>query len=268
MKLDNSNGRYIIIIAGILLLSVILVSLAFASEGWNRSVFTSDDTLQSRVSQLNSNGKNMKREIPLGVGLLPITDKCVKKHVDTLDEGWIYLYGYNIPDALPTYLDDLSGWYVNFVSYGGYELTGGKVDVYQYKFTDQSKFVGTLTMSATPTEVLGSELASIPGISIVGDIDDNAQYVLWAVSFALESSPLQFNSNYLPELFAPEVCDLIDGDDCGVCWPCGPSCQDDDFDKEIKLKFYFDWEGCPRPDQDFQVILTYKCMFPESPTPD
>jgi len=257
MKLDSSNGRYTIIIAGILVISGVMISLAFASESWNRSVFTCEDTLQNRVSQLNSNGNKVKKdhEFPLGVGLLPIADKCVKRNIDTLDEGWIYLYANTIPDSVPLYLDDVSTWSVDFVSYGGYEMTGGIVDIYQNKYTDLSRYVGSVDMTPTPTPVLGSDLATIPGIGIVGAVDPDAQFVLWTISFALSSGPLQFNSNYLPELFAPSACTLLSGDDCGVCWPCDP-CPDDDFDKEVKMKFYFDWEGCPQPDQDFQIILT------------
>jgi hypothetical protein len=273
MKLDNSNGRYIIIIAGILVISVVFVSLAFASEGWNLSVFTFDNSLQNRDYQINSNGNNMKKdhEIPLGVGLLPIAEKCVKRNIDTANEGWIYLFDNTIPDSVPLYLTDLSTWSVSFISFGGYEFTDGYIDVYQNKYGETSKFVGTLDMQILPENIdtmTGAELLAstidLTGIDVVAE----ANYILYTVTFTLSTDgPLQFNSNYLPELVAPSACTLVDGDDCGVCWPCGP-CQDDDLDKEVKLKFFFNWEGCPNPDQDFQIILTYKCMFLESPIPD
>jgi len=257
MKLDNSNRRYSNIIAGILVISVASIFLACAFGVWDHKVISNDDPLPNGVvisaSSENNIMENNHLVIHSGVGFLPVHEKIVKVF-DTEDEGWLFFDQSNMPDVFPLTLTqaDVDAWDVIVYAYGGYEFVSGYVDLYQSRSWNKREYVGTLIYDVE-TVVFDVDLVDPDWIS--GDADYTVDVITLNFTIEAASGEINFDSNHLPSLYDSGWMRVYDG-------PCP-----DDLDKEVIFKEKMIWSGCWSSDQNFRVILAYKCMLrsPELP---
>ena len=246
MKLDYSNKRYSHFIAGILLITVTSIFLACAFGIWDYKVISNSNPLINEVGMSGGDGNNLIENdplvIPSGVGILPVNEKIVK-HFDTVDEGWLYFDQSGIPTEFPLTITqaDLNTWDVKVYSYGGYDFISGYVDIWQ-----KGDKMGTLNYAV---ETLTEDTLYI--------MDGNEYTVdLFELSITLKDDvEINLDSNHMPSLFDSGWMRVFDG-------PCP-----DDLDKEVVFKEKMIWSGCHNLDQQFRVILAYKCMLrsPELP---
>ncbi len=148
-----------------------------------------------------------------------------------LVEGWCTMPGYIevydawIDEMLPLCLTNevLSMWYIDFYTYGGYELWGGYVEVWQ-----KDEYKGKLLIGY---EYLGKQITEM------------CCFDYWRAYFYLECDPICLDSSFYPEIY-DGVLGLCEGGYPGDMIP----------GKEVDMFFSFDWTGCePGNDQDFTV---------------
>ena len=245
MKLDNSNRRHSNIIAGILVISVASIFLACAFGVWDHKVISNDDPLPNGVVISASSGNNIMENnhlvIPSGGGFLPVHEK-INRMFDTEDEGWLYFDQSLIPDVFPLTITQttLDTWDVTVYSYGGYEFISGYVKLWQ-----KGDIVGRLNYDVETVVYNSLEYISVLGADYFVDV--------YTLNFTLDSNPINIDSNHIPSLYDGGWKRIAEG----------PK----DLDKEVRFVEDMIWSGCGLPDQQFRVILAYKCMLrsPELP---
>jgi hypothetical protein len=260
MKFTDSNKIYFKIIAGILVISVLAIFLGFTlGVGGNN---TSEN---SEILFIPEN-KTLKNNV-LGKNDVSVPYECYKSGLDT-ETGWIRVCDYYFDnDILPLCISDCSidDWYMIFCSWGGYVPTDGSVVIYQPDPDDKNKLVekGTLDIDFVeipmPTDCCCANL-----------IPCCCEPTVWKAIFSVECGGcIALDSNHIPT-FIDETCV---GGGPGTdfnCWevPAQPEDPPRTLGKEVTLEFFMDWQGCNGPDQQFEVILIHKVMFPESSTPE
>ncbi|MFX0002962.1 MAG: hypothetical protein ACFE9J_05710 [Candidatus Hermodarchaeota archaeon] len=254
MKIDNSNKRYLIVIAGILIISLISIFLAYALGDWDHNAFPNNNPPPNGGLLLTNRENNIvENNILTEVGFLPIAEKAQKSGIDT-SSGVIYIADHNIPDTLPLCINqiDVDTWYATIYTHGGYTFEEGKVKVYQGKSDDPwwDKYVGEITiLGAGPTAI------DVPA-DLPFDTCGALQVMQWDITFDMVVDPIMLDSNHVPTVYGDGL--------FASCWDPLPQ----DLDKYVTLKFYMTWKGCDDEEQEFQIIWAYFCMFLESPTPD
>ena len=240
MELDDSDCRYSLLIAGILVATIFSIFLVIALGAWGHSIFsgTGIEPVPGGLP-LSSGGDPTENNTSLddilsGVEFLPVTDGCMLEDLDT-EPGWVYIHDFYVPDPLPLCLTGSLGG-ATVMSYGGYDFFGGTGMIFQGKSDAPlcEKLVGMFDIIVT-----GHELVD-PGHCPWADpcclVD------MWTVEFVVDGC-VQLDSNHAPVVYGDccQVFDLCDG-------------VPDDLDKYVDLGFITCWSGCEKPDQDFQII--------------
>ncbi|MFX1504302.1 MAG: hypothetical protein ACFFDH_25300 [Promethearchaeota archaeon] len=255
MKLDDSNKRYSYFIAGILVIAVASIFLACVFGIWDHKIISWDNPLSDRMVIPVNNGNNIMRNneiiIPSGVGFPPTHEKVSRKF-DT-EEGWLYFTqtpGIIEPLPLTITQDVVDSWGDIIVySFGGYGFVNGGADLYQ----KDDGWIGSITYN---------ELSVLTDQELTVDLDgdgplDEQTYVVdvYTLDVVLDQPQIVLESNHLPDLY-----------DTGCMWAfdCPPV---PDLNKDVRFKENMKWEGCYQNDQQFRVMLAYKCMLrsPELP---
>jgi len=154
-----------------------------------------------------------------------------------VEAGWIEIVDYNVPtsgEELPLVIDQLEvdEWSITVHVWGGYTPEDGKIFVFQNKECLQG-------------------IIDIEWTQLLGYYGGPMRY---EASFVVDSN-IYLDSNHYPEI-------LPTGFPAWVL-DCPPV---ENLDKFVTFVICTDWEGCPKPDQAFKVILAHKVMFPESKT--
>ncbi len=256
MELDDTDNRYSLLIAGILVATIFSIFLVIALGVWGHSIFSGTGIEPVPGGLPISNGgntvvnNNPTDDILSGVEFLPISDGCMDCGLDT-EQGWVYIHDYYVQDPLPLCLTGSFGNALVY-SYGGYDFFGGTGMIFQGKSDTplNEKLVGMFDIVVT-----GHELVE-PGMCPYADpccmVDQ------WTVEFVVDGC-VQLDSNHVPNIIGDDCCQVFDLCD-GV---------PDDLDKYVDLGFITCWSGCEKPDQDFQIILAYSLVcYRSPPTPD
>ncbi|MFX0105324.1 MAG: hypothetical protein ACFE75_07530 [Candidatus Hodarchaeota archaeon] len=246
MNLDNSNKRYSHFIAGILIISVASIFLVCASGIWEHKVISNYNPLTNGLVMTASNRNNIMENnhmvIPPGVDLLPINEKICK--VFDTEKGWLYFDQSNIPTTFPLTITQtmVDAWDVIVYAHGGYEFKCGEVDLWQ-----KGEWKGELEYDVE-TVVYGATVDA--GALGIGTLSGDYVVDIYTLNLTITSgTQIDLDSNYVPSLYDSGWMRVFDG-------PC-PG----DLGKEVKFKEKMKWSGCHLPDQDFRVILAYKCML-------
>lgn len=243
MELDDTDNRYSLLIAGILVATIFSIFLVIALGAWGHSIFsgTGIEPVPGGLPVIISNGENATEydnpldEILSGVEFLPVTDGCMLEDLDT-EPGWVYIHDFTVLDPLPLCLTGKIGG-ATVISYGGYDFFGGTGMIFQGKSDAPlcEKFVGTFDIDVT------GWYEDYPPDHCPW-ADPCCMVDVWTVDFNVVGC-IQLDSNHAPTVVGDccQVFDLCDG-------------VPDDLDKYVDLGFITCWSGCEKPDQDFQII--------------
>jgi hypothetical protein len=252
MKIDDSNKSYSYLIAGILIISVLSIFLAFALG--NGSVFNLEQNAVNSTALQKTQDNNL---------LYTGNDICVsiaqKRDWNDLDtaEGHLKILEHNIPDfetqGVPLCIDDalVANWYVLVESKGGYHpvTCGTRIDIYQEKtYADGS--------------VVRDWLGYIK-VTWTIELDPPCCTVIYRANFdvfsddASDPDCIHIESNKFPEssIIPPWRLEK-----------CVPDTQD--LDKWVDIELKSKWAVCGDSSQCFEIILIPKNKFPGSPIPD
>ena len=242
MELDDSDCRYSLLIAGILVATIFSIFLVIALGAWGHSIFSGTGIEPVPGGLPLSNGENTMEnnnpmdDIPPGVEFLPITEGCMYTGIDT-DPGWVYVHDFMVQDPLPLCLPDgynLGG--ATVISYGGYDFNGGMGFILQGKSDECKDIKGTFSIDLIDaySGPAGDHCPWVPDPCCVVDY--------WEIGFNVVGC-VNLDSNHVPNVIG-DCCvpfDLCDG-------------LPDNLDKWVDLAFITCWSGCEKPDQDFQII--------------
>ncbi|MFX0180147.1 MAG: hypothetical protein ACFE78_08140 [Candidatus Hodarchaeota archaeon] len=245
MELDDTEYRYSLLIAGILVATIFSIFLVIALGVWGHSIFSGTGIEPVPGGLPLGNGENtMENNNPMddilsGVEFLPLAEGCLIEDLDT-EPGWVYIHDYYVPDPLPLCLTGSFGG-ATVISYGGYDFFGGTGLIFQGKSDAplSEKLVGMFDIVVTGawTDIAPEHCPWATGCTV--------DY--WTVEFIVDGV-VQLDSNHVPNILGDAPCDIFDFCD-GV---------PENLDKWVDLGFITCWSGCEKPDQDFQIIYAYK----------
>ncbi|MFX0018751.1 MAG: hypothetical protein ACFFB1_12445 [Promethearchaeota archaeon] len=246
MELDDTECRYSLLIAGILVATIFSIFLVIVLGVWGHSIFSGTGIEPVPRGLPLSNGRytmennNAMDDILSGVEFLPLAEGCLIEDLDT-EPGWVYIHDYYVPDPLPLCLTGSFGG-ATVISYGGYDFFGGTGLIFQGKSDTplHEKIVGEFDIVVT-----GAWTDYAPEHCPWVGPETMVDY--WTVEFIVDGV-VQLDSNHVPNVLGDASCDVFDIFD-GV---------PDDLDKWVDLGFITFWSGCEKPDQDFQIIYAYK----------
>ncbi|MFX0087995.1 MAG: hypothetical protein ACFFAU_20245 [Candidatus Hodarchaeota archaeon] len=245
MKIDDSNKRYSIFIAGILVISILSIFLAIALGVWD---YRGKDQIGS-LPFYHAPSDNLENNGPVSV-----SEKCEQTH-DT-GPGSIKIHRKEIPSVLPICIknEDVAKWWILYESKGGYVpdlKTWIKVDGQIIK--DLTPNYGWIELEQRKTGREGILL--ITAMTRIVDLSKPCALFYNLSGFVVYGArPIVLDSNELPT----EGCQVIEWsqDYCGS------------FDKEVDLDIITNWEGCHLEKQEFRIILIQKVhisRIPNSP---
>jgi len=279
MKLDDSNRRYSNIIAGILVISVASIILAYALGDWDHNVFSMNNPPQNGVELFMDKGNNIvENDILCELGFLSIPEKYCSDDLDTDAGEMVILSNLDETQTLPLSINEdmiNSDWAMSIYSYGGYEFVEGVIEVYQNKFDDQGwwscDLVGEIDIIYTTEtvdlltidETLLNEIKGYFGMDLDEDFDE---LDITIGTLDLDGATIELDSNHIPDVLTEGW--ELDNVDHGFFFWDWFSDPPADLDKYVTLKYEMTWEGCWFDEQKFMVILAYSYMLLESLTPD
>ncbi|MFX1281400.1 MAG: hypothetical protein ACFFA3_18780 [Promethearchaeota archaeon] len=235
MEIESNNKRYYLIVAGILVFTVLSIFVVLAMGFGDHLMYKMDDkySINGVFPFLKDDISKNTRKIEIE----SVPEKGVFGPFDTVP-GDMKIFGQYLPeDPLPLKITNeyLDNYWVAVGTYGGYSWISGYIMVMQAKSNEElwKNTVGFINITATEIEGPHGWTVYNLTFSIIGD------------------HPIILDSNHPPD--SP----------LGDFWVMGPN----DLDKWVYLKVYTTWEGCPKPEQQFMVILAQISIFPESPTP-
>lgn len=188
----------------------------------------------------NSENSIFENDIPeaiqVGIDDVSVPEVGFDSGID-VEAGWIEVVDYNVPtsgDILPLVIDqaEVDPWSITVHVWGGYTPEDGKILVFQNKECLQG-------------------VIDIEWTQLLGAYGGPMRY---KASFVVEKS-IFLDSNHYPEILPTGFPAMV--------LDCPPV---EDLDKFVSFVICTDWEGCPKPDQAFKVILAHKVMFPEFKT--
>jgi hypothetical protein len=218
MEIDDSDKRYLIIIAGILVFTVLSIFMIISLGVGGKLLYNQRDFMPVNLESQSNIDFNTENEDSGSKKLGPIAHRGWVDCLDT-EQGYIKIIDYYIDDPLPLHLsrEDIDDWYVILEVRGGYEPVEGWIDVYQGKEGYQGRILLEWTY-------LGLE---------------PSWYEYWQINFVPEGD-IFLDSNQYPE---------IDHDWFYI------DCEGEIPGKHVEFDVYTRWTGCGEPDQDFEVIL-------------
>jgi hypothetical protein len=249
MKIDDSNKRYSMIIAGILSIYVLSIFMALTLDVGGKNIHTnygnqpSGTGLPYMVYNNNTQDqlKRSKKDIS-GLNDVSLAESEPEIIMDT-EVGEITV-NWLLTDPLPlcitqTVLDELlwNGVVIQATTKGGYEPIGGTIDLYQ----------GNCMWPWKEND--------LDDLEIVWSYDRHIScyYDVWNGTLQLPASvsSIELASNQ---------------------WPAGAShpwwCGDKIPGKEVHLDIEILYQGCHEENQQFLLIMSHKVKSLESPTPD
>jgi hypothetical protein len=245
MKIDNSNKRNFIIIAGILVILVVSFSMAIIVLGVGRFRIKDSNITHPLFLGSISGSSNDKYESKKSGNhkSVPIAKSCDELNVDTLPGTITYVGGF-YDDPLPLCIDAnvVSDWWI------AYEVTGG-YDPWDI-LPGNCKLYGTITLDQDKTGARGTILMK----DYVSKCCGCGCKIYNFTGLELADGPIILDSNHLPQV-----------NDCSLM--CCPD-PNRELGKRVDINIMTNWEGCPNLDQKFGLILAHKNLFPESPTPE
>jgi hypothetical protein len=249
MKLDDSNKRYSAIIAGILIISVasIFVANLMGLRGYS---IRSSSNLQLESAGIPFCDENSKSGVIEGdshnrTNDVHIAQWCEVDCIDT-EPGKIEVhevYYDNVPLPLCVTAETVDDWYVIVNVTGGYEFTDGSIEFYQGK-TGAKELVWNDCIQGM---YLGYDLDSMDVTDQYKPPDCTEECCCCWKMIKIYVNPSCNNWACLDSNQMPEI--------CGDCWFEVPPV---DLDKEVMIKIKTEWEGCPSPDQQFEIIYAHK----------
>lgn len=238
MEIENSNKAYQIIIAGILVIAVLSICVAFALGFGGLLKFKMDNANQY-ISVFPLNSKDDLSSNAGNIEIVSVPEKGVFGPYDT-EVGKMEIIDQVLPlTPLPLKITNeyLEDYWILVGTSGGYEWVDGYIKVMQAKSDEIWDIVGYINISLSETQV------AIPH-----------GWTYFNLTFSVVGNhPITLDSNH------PPVSALGDFKIWGA---------PDNLGKWVTLKVMTTWKGCPKPEQEFMVILSQKIMFPESPIPD
>jgi hypothetical protein len=256
MKLDDSNKNYSIIIAGILILSVTSIFVANLMGLGGHSIKSSRN-LQLESAGLPFSAENSKSNIiegnsQNGTNDVHVAQSCVIEDVPT-EPGKLDIIATNydnIPLPLCVTPETVDDWYVDVNVTGGYEFKEGKIKFYQ---KDEDGNLELIYNDCNPYMYLGYDLKW----EFVTDLYKTEPYEMceccWDV-IRISVDPTTCNNWACIDSSETPVI-LYEGEECTECsitqFPV-------DLDKEVTIKLFTIWEGCPLEDQEFEIIYAHK----------
>jgi hypothetical protein len=244
MKIDDSNKRYSMIIAGILIVSVASVFLAI-SLGYGGFKENPNNPFSMEI-YANSGKKTWNDGSPGNNKSVSVAQECEIIDLDTAQGEIKPNTDYtNIPTTLPLCIDDsvVKDWWIAYLVCGDYDVRKiscryyGKIELRN----DKDGLLGTIYME-------GVEVTDLP--------------CCWKlVNFTnFDVDPVngfEIPSNYKP--IVDPACNLYMHKDYDHSKGLG---------KEVDLLIKTWWKGCDQDIQKFRLILAHKNLFLESPTPE
>jgi hypothetical protein len=233
MKIDDSNKRYSIIIAGILIVSVASIFLAIAS---GYGIFKRNHDIPYRFSMefpANLNKKAWNDPVPGNIKFVSVAQECDLLDLDTLRGEIKPNTPYtNIPDPLPLCIDDsvVADWWIAYLVCGDYDVRKKDCTYYgKIEFrNDKDGLLGTVYMNGKPVET---------DLPCCWTLVNFTVFDVYGIGFEIPS-------NYKP-IVDPD-CNLFMHKDYNE--PPG-------FNKKVDLKIITYWEGCLQDVQKFRLIL-------------
>jgi len=231
MEIDYSNKRYQLIFAGILLLLIVSVFIAFASGINGNIFFFNKDTLEQKGVSYHMKKNN---QIDLLTDPSDIYMECDNVQIDqythesfTVEPGYVELIDDNLEGPLPICLTPewAEGKYLLYEVKGGYDLTGGMLTVSQYGDIVKNPCTGQWVGWSLDWTYLGWDCES-----------DECCVELWNVTFDTSCD----NSVCLDSTSDPD----------GQQHP----------EKEVDFEIKTTWQGC-----EFDHILAHERHVPEIP---
>jgi len=228
MKIVNSNKRYSLIIAGILILSILSIFLAATLDLGNSS-----NDKNSYLRYMGSgdiyvdNGNNDN---------VSVAQSQDFDHIDT-DTGYIDITDSYLPETVPLCLDNgaIDDWFIEITTCGGY-----------YIRSDITSYVNVLQKKADD----GSAYASIGTLNInIADItpaDAPCCCKVYNLTFTVEDDGcIAVDSNHFPWTGINADGWSLTKHGCNL-------------NKWVELDVMTYWCGCHCWDQNFEIILTHK----------
>jgi len=237
MKIDTTDSRQSKYIVGILIITVFAVCVGIAfGYGGNFKVKQDDNYL------LNSSFPNLIEDSSGNKQIVTVAQGIDVFDVDTA-EGSIMGDAENLPDwsEVPLCIDDalLAEYWLNVKVVGGYKPYGDwYIDLFQYR--------EGADIDKTDKDFIGR-------INLVWSIDVvECCYTIYHITFDVVGDCIHVDSNHFPDF--PAGWDLIKDVECTP-----------DLNKKVDFKVRTNWYGCGLPEQRFELILSQKIVFPESP---
>ncbi len=239
MKIDSSNKSDSLIIAGILVFLITSIFVAFIIRFGDYSLNTEVNTNPEEVYSERFVFKHNSSE--LETDDVHIAQSCVLEDLDT-EPGEITIEDYYYDDPLPLCVtpEVLSDWFVLVKSVGGYVPTGGDIQFWQKGELIWNDCYGN-----------GHQMYLGYGIDVedVTDIYGTApcccaRWYNLTIDTSCENWACIDSNQYPPVC---EGCTITDFEE-GMTIP----------DKEVDVYIWMDWEGCPMPSQEFEIIYAHK----------
>jgi hypothetical protein len=259
MTLDSSNKRYSNIIAGILVISVLSIFMAFFMGFGDNNIYE-QNRVQPEFVAIPYNSDEYTSNCLTGRKRIEPVTQCKTWSVDVKKGSMVIGQAYwDAPYQLPicTYAEEVNKWWMTVLVKGGYHpctLCNEYIQIYQEDKANPGSYLtdiyyinsadmdwGTPTPHATLCGVMvynltftlsEDPLAAPFGKDIDGDI--TTIDVDWGVAKCM-----LFHSNHKP-------------------FPCtGPTPR---LGKMVTLKLCTCWSGCGRPPQNFEVLLVHKII--------
>ncbi|MFX1377281.1 MAG: hypothetical protein ACFFA0_15885 [Promethearchaeota archaeon] len=236
MRIDTANQRQSKFIVGILVITVFTICFAIVL-GYGD--YLKDEPDNCYLS--NSNCSPNAIEVCSGNNdLVTVTQRKELEDLDT-EKGKIEIIKEELPawTVVPLCIDDdlVAPYYVLVKVTGGYKpYDGWSIKLYQDRDDDKNnkEYIGTIKMVPT----------IVPELS-------GCCWTVYNITFDVVGC-IKVESNHFPDI--PAGWDLIKE------VPCTP-----DLNKEVDIVISTHWYGCGEPYQRFEVILSQKNVFPDSP---
>jgi len=246
MKIDDSNKRYSIIIAGILIGLIASIFLVITSGYWGLNKSFNTTYPIDMGSYVDLDKKAWKDHTSGNIKSVSVAEECSLADRDT-EKGKIKPYTpfTNIPSKLPLCINDsvVANWWIAYYVCGSYKPN--KIDCSYYGFLDLSQTKATdkggrvFIRSYDITDVPCCwKIVNFTGFDVIGDFE--------------------LASNYFPDV-VPAGC---------VMTETAPN-ADHTLGKPVKLDLTTYWKGCDSDYQKFKLILTqYKLCFQNPQLPN
>lgn len=241
MRIDTTDQRQSKFIVGILIITVFAICVAI--------VFGYGDYLRVKQNDyylLNSSfSLNLIEDSSGNKKFVTVAQGMAVNDVDT-EEGYIVGIGELLPDwseGVPLCITDtlLAPYWVTVEVYGGYEpynlFNGWYIDVFQDTDDDKltKEFIGRINLI----------VREVPGLP-------DCCYTVYEITFDVVPECINIESNYHPV--------FPDG------WVLTPNdAFTTDLNKKVDFVLNTHWFGCGEDYQRFELILSQKIVFPESP---